>query len=443
MNYLWFKSLKSTEAAVNLNLYNRLQCSNLIIINVGTLKKHLKVIINNDLLDNTIGLPISLSNKYTIPTEIPYEIYHKDREIHLGPVIAYIVMGSFYNLNKKKLTTHLPRFSDYMSIKGLIYICTKDSIDLARNRIKGYYYDPKGVISGRAWWYGEFPLPDAIFNRSFLSQNKVRALQKKIGNNIFNSYFRNLNKWNIYRKLSKDKKLIKHLPYTENYKSVRQLIGLLKKYKSLYLKPFSKSQGKGILCVLKSNKKFLVIDERKQRYYFQDYNSMGKFLNKRVIKPSIIQQAVPFETEKKLVDFRIILQRDEDKKWSYKGCVAKISQEGSVITNKQCRQQALIGKDALTTIYNLSETAADRMEEKMITLTIKAIHIYERSGMHLGDVAADIILDSNLHLWLLELQLNHRTTEVFPERYKKIMVTPFRYAKALAGFSNNAPAFTV
>ncbi len=70
-------------------------------------------------------------------------------------------------------------------------------------------------------------------------------------------------------------------------------------------------------------------------------------------------------------------------------------------------------------------------------LVKNAIQKYEKSGMHLGDVAADVILDNNLHLWLLELQLNYGAEKVPgmpPEVFKEIMVTPFKYAKRLAGF---------
>ncbi len=439
MNYLWLASLESTQVAMNLSLYKELQRPNIINIHFGALKKNFNVIIKNDLLIKTIGLPINFIDKYTIPTNIPYEIYHKDGKIYLGPVIAHVVMGRFDNLNKKELAEHLPRFSEYESIKGLIYICTKDSINVMQDLIKGYYYDPKGLVSGSVWRYGEFPLPNAIFNRSLLSQKTIKPLQKRIGIKIFNSYFHNLNKWNIWRNLSQDKELIQHLPYTEKYTGVKQLRRLLNKYQSVYLKPYSKSRGRGILNVSKkpSDKNFLVIDEKKQRYYFQNYKSVGNFLKKKLLKPSIIQQPVPFKIGNKQLDFRIILQRDKDKGWSYKGCAAKISQEGSVITNRKSREKVIEGKEALTTIYNLSEEAAVKMEKEMFNLTKKAIYIYEKTGMHLGDVGADIILDSDLHLWLLELQLNHGTTEEFPKSYKEIMATPFRYAKALAGFIND------
>ncbi|ABR49551.1 hypothetical protein Amet_3423 [Alkaliphilus metalliredigens QYMF] len=437
MKILWVNSLAQNQIALNLSLYKKLHQPNSMNVHFGMFKTKVNTVIHDDLLEGTIGLPINLGDKYTIPTNIPYEIYYKGGDIHIGPVIGHIVTKYFENLNDKTLSSYLSRLTEYQSIKGLVFICTKDSIYPDQNLIKGYYYNPEGRKTGSTWQLGEFPLPNAIINRSFISQKKIKILQEKIGDRIFNTYWQNLNKWNIWKRLSKDKKLIKHLPYTEKYVDIKQLKMFLKKYNGAYFKPFSKCRGRGILNVSKiaNEKKILVIDERKNRYYFEDYKNLDDFLNTKLSKPSIIQQAVPFRVEKKMVDFRVILQRDKDKEWSFKGSFAKISQPGSVITNRRSREKLIDGREALISIYNMSEEQAVKVEKKMIILTIRAIDIYEKKGMHIGDVAADIILDSSLHLWLLELQLNHGISKNLPpEVYTEIKVTPLRYAKALSGF---------
>lgn len=85
----------------------------------------------------------------------------------------------------------------------------------------------------------------------------------------------------------------------------------------------------------------------------------------------------------------------------------------------------------------MCEEDAVKTENEMVIIVKAAIKIYEEKGMHIGDVAADLILDTNLHLWLLELQLNYGAEKgylILPELFKDILVTPFKYAKALAGF---------
>lgn len=432
MKYIWDDSLRINEAALSLYLYRELKKPDKIIVHFGALQKTFNVVVKENLSDKTVGLPVPLTDKYTIPADIPYEIYDKGGEIYLGPVIAYVLKKPFANLNKR-LSRHLPRFWEYESIKGLIFACSTDSINPEKNLIEGYYYSPKKLYN--PWKYGRFPLPDAVFVQAVMDKNAVKALEQKIGKKIFNSSWRNLNKLNIWKKLSEDKSLIEHLPYTEKYNGIKQLKRFLPKYQSVYLKPFSKSRGRGILSVSKSNHTIVVRDEWIQSYKFKDYNSLNYFFKTRLAQDMIIQQAVPFTWKNKMVDFRIILQKDKDKKWSFLGSVAKISLPGSPITNKKSRESLLEGEKALTTIFNLSEKKANNIIREMIELTVRAINLYERDGMHLGDVAADIILDSNLHLWLLELQLNHRISEQNPKLFNRVMTTPFRYAKSLAGFS--------
>ena len=77
----------------------------------------------------------------------------------------------------------------------------------------------------------------------------------------------------------------------------------------------------------------------------------------------------------------------------------------------------------------------------MFELVKSAVQVYEERGMHLADIAADIILDDNLHLWLLELQLNYasekKAYEIPPEIFNRIMITPFKYAKAITQYGKS------
>lgn len=409
-----------------------------ITIHFGMFKVDSQVIIHNDLPDETIGIPRNFSNRYTIPTDLPYEILYKTGEFHIGPVIGHAVAGKFSNLNNETLSAYLPRLAEYDVIKGLVFICTKDSIYPNKDFIKGYYYDPKESNGNNVWKKGRFPLPNSLFNCSSISRKQVKALQKKMGDTIFNSSWSNLDKWDLWLKLSKSNECVKYLPYTEEYRSIKDLESFLKKYSSVYLKPFCKSRGRGILNVFitEDKKEMIVIDDSMKRYCFKDYKTLDGFLAKKLMKPSIIQQAVPFRLDDKMIDFRIILQRDQNKEWSFKGSFAKISKKGSVITNSRCREKVIDGREALISIYDMSHKEAVNTEKEMIELTKKAIEIYERDGMHIGDVAADITIDANHHIWLLELQLNHAISEesIPPTIYKDMKTTPIRYAKALAGF---------
>ncbi|MBM6618223.1 hypothetical protein JR050_11190 [Bacillus sp. RD4P76] len=63
----------------------------------------------------------------------------------------------------------------------------------------------------------------------------------------------------------------------------------------------------------------------------------------------------------------------------------------------------------------------------------------ERKGQVIGDVALDIVLDSNKRIWLLEVQINYGVDERLYQllsdgSYKKVWTTPIEHAKALSGY---------
>lgn len=439
MKLLWLKSLKSGQIAVNKKFYEKLLQPQILPLHFGMLRVKLEVIIKNDLSDETIGLSMELSNGYTIPKDIPYEIYYNDGEIYLGPVIAYVTTTEFKDLRRKKYIKSLPLFLDYNSIKGLIVICTGKSISLSSETIEGYYFNPNGSKPRDQWQYGKFPLPDAMFNHSLMGQKRISAIQNKIGDRFFNSYRLNLDKWKSYELLSKNPILKQYLPHTEEFKDTAQLNRLLDQYSSIYLKPSYKARGRGLMKLDKEMTGISLIDYNRVKYSLKDYKNLAQFFENKLPIPYIVQQAVHYKANNQHVDFRLILQKNEIKEWSLTGLVARIALKGSIITNNRGRAKSMPGREALTTIFDLNEEAAEKIEAEMVQLTKDVVKMYEEKGLHLGDVAADLALDSNLKVWLLELQLNYgvnaRTTEGLQEFFKKVVSSPFKYAKALAGFT--------
>lgn len=437
MKLLWLKSLKSKEIALNKDLYENLLQSRKTALNFGKLRVELNVVLNKSLPADTIGLPEKLSDQYTIPTDLPYEVLYKAEEFYIGPVIAYVSMGKLNKLRKQNYIKNLPDFLDYNAIKGLIIICTKNSIDVSKNTIEGYYFNPQGDSSKSIWKKGKFPLPNAMFNQSFMSQKMITAIQKKIDNNIFNSYYLNLDKWETWQLLNNSEVKI-YLPYTEKFSHVRQVMKFLDQFSAVYLKPSKGSKGFGQMKLDKEKTGISLVDYQGRRYYFEDNQSLSNFLKNRLTIPYIIQQAVHFKADNRHIDFRLILQKNASKEWSLTGLVARVARKGFIITNKKGRERSMPGKEALTSYFQLNEKQAEKLEDEMTQLVKKVVNIYEKKGFHLGDVAADLAVDANLKVWLLELQLNYgvnaRNTEGLSEFFRKVVSTPFMYAKALAGF---------
>ncbi len=71
-----------------------------IILKIGGFSRELAVNINEEMPDDTIGIPI-LSNDLTIPEGIPYEMLINGRVLSLGPVIAFVAHFKPSELNPK------------------------------------------------------------------------------------------------------------------------------------------------------------------------------------------------------------------------------------------------------------------------------------------------------------------------------------------------------
>jgi len=352
MEILWMPELESNNIAINSNTYNKLKKPEKIIVHFGMLEVELKTIINNNIIEGTLGLPMNFAGEYTIPKDITYETYFKLGELYIGPIIAHISIGST-QFRKNSYAFNVPMFLDYKSIKGLIITCTAKSINLESDLIEGYYLDPQSKTLKSAWKYGKFPLPNAMFNHSLMPQEKIKSIEDKIGKDLFS------------------------------------------------------------------------------------------FLQKKLKGKYIIQQEINARFPIGKVDFRVYLFKNQDKEWYLSEIETKIAPKDSIITNHINRKAMVPGEVALQDIYGLNKDKIQQMKDKISSICIKSLKIAEHNGYHFGEAAIDLVIDSDLKIWLLEVQTffaAEQKLERSPDERRVlpiILPAPFEYAKGLAGFSSS------
>ncbi|MGR3766306.1 YheC/YheD family endospore coat-associated protein [Rossellomorea sp. NS-SX7] len=405
-----------------------------IILNYGNYKKELTIEIDHNLKLNQIKISSCLNENISIP-DLPYDSFFDKNHLFLGPVIGFLETPWF---NPKKETAKL-RFSNYDKIKGLIYIFNSKTINQSTKTISGYYYEPKT----NRFIKGTFPYPCAIYNRSPMNPNLYRHFKEHIGKNIFNYPYRNDNKYSFWINMSKIPYIREHLPFTRKYNGLESLVYMLTKYESVFLKPTSLSRGRGIFHIKKADKGYILSANTGDKVLIKSIETLEEKLHSSTMKNSryIIQQEIPFTHSGKKIDFRLYLQKDETKNWTYSGMETKVAQTGSVISNSSNREKVLPGEAALKEIYHLNE---DQMKQKIVEITqlcMKILNVMENDEeAHLGDVAFDFILDHECKVWVLEMQPNYaaerKANRTMDERQvlPYILPTPFEYAKALAGF---------
>ncbi|MCA1031117.1 YheC/YheD family protein [Bacillus timonensis] len=402
-----------------------------IIVHLGAWKREVDIMECEELEENTIGLPMSLEIPFLMPEDIEYDMVVDDREVFVGPIIVYIPFKKSKQLTESKLDSYKKRFKNQELFNGCIIICTEEDIDTESDCVEGYYYHKET----HEWKRGHFPLPHVIFTRLQLRQTTYNHLVLRIGDKIFNSKI--FNKWELWKWLHDNETVKDFLPTTRECLSLEQIDNMLEQFQIVYLKPTFGSSGRGIYRVAKIHSGYVIEGKNYRELVHQLENSrkLTEFVEK---KNYLIQQGIIVNNSARHSDFRCYLQMNGLKQWVCQGIIGRIGKEGKVTTNLKHVDEILTGKEALMKVFDIDSQRAEEVEKKLIRTSITVCHELNKTCGHFGDVAIDIIVDSDLNVWILEINKRYGSQSILKmqkkELYHLLKITPFYYAKALAGF---------
>ncbi|MYL54880.1 hypothetical protein GLW08_16215 [Pontibacillus yanchengensis] len=398
----------------------------------GQLNKMMIIRIKNDLPLGRIVLPSKFIDGITIP-DVPFDFYMSNNNLHIGPVIGMFV----YQRYLKDPSQQLLRLGNYNDIKGLIYLFRPDSLNQKELTVDGLYYNP----SKKSFEKAKLPAPTVVFNRIPLKKSIYDFFKKNA--TLFNNNYGLISKWWFWTVLSKRTVLKKHLPETILLKNRSHILNFLKKHKVIYLKPAKLAGGKGIiqLSLIKNQIHFKTYSGNK--FVLNNNEDVRKKLKQHMIKGKqyIMQRAIEsYHKDGEKVDFRVYIQKDYSKKWKYSGMEAKVAENSSVISNSKNRYKVMKGEEALRHYYGMNQKMIQSKILQITDVCKKMLGVVEGQGYNLGDVAFDLIIDKEGHIWVLEMQIDYAAEikalrgddeqEVLPS----ILSTPFEYAKALSKF---------
>lgn len=419
-----------------------------ISFHFGAWKQEVQIIVGEGLKQRSIGLPEAWKQKFTIPDTIPYELYKKGNDLHLGPVIAFIVFSKEKDITLKRLNRYRSYFHHYLKIKGLLYLCAGDKIDTDTKRIDGYYFDPHAHDKSNRWKVGTFPYPRSAYNRTSLRKTVFDDLFSEMGDRIFNSYSNgSFNKWELWQRLSPDPLLRSHLPHTVPLSSLHTLDEMINKYDSVYLKPAGGTLSKGIIKARRDGEGYcLIYPNRKKRgegtvnKCIGPSGELATWILTLKEKEYLVQQAIAMKKYKDMpIDFRVIMQKNGKGQWKCTGIFGKFGKQGSIITNFTQSGFVLSGIDSFQLAFHMNKQEAQHKTQELKDISYQICSIFNKYGNY-GDVGIDLMVDGQQKIWILEvntLDTNHR----FPlhtknkKLYKRVVSTPLKYAKYLTGFT--------
>ncbi|MDQ0115275.1 YheC/YheD family protein [Paenibacillus harenae] len=216
-------------------------------------------------------------------------------------------------------------------------------------------------------------------------------------------------KLKVSKLLRADPKLRSMIPHTESF-HLNNLSSMVKRFKKVYIKPNTGSQGIGIFNLTKKdggltlkeivNRKQLVHHYRtvKDAYHRIKSKSSGKM---------IIQKAIKLDkVNGKPYDIRAMVQRMPGGSWTFSGFLVKVGAKGKIVTNYY--QGGVIY--TLRKLGRKQGLSASRSAARKRELTSKALKIAKslskhHAGMH--EMGIDFAYDKRQHLWVLEVNSNH------------------------------------
>lgn len=409
-----------------------------VILNLGSWKNEMVIDYRSDFPADVIGLPAGLSPYFQIPNTLPYEMYLEERNLYLGPIIAFIPVGDRKRLTEERLNKLECYFTDYKSLKGLLYVGATNAIDPINGTIEGFYYDPED--EGKAPWKpGIFPYPNVLYRKTDFRNDIFQSLITTIGNKIFNTYF--FDKWELWEWLSPYPSLKEHLPETRKLKNLEDLNLMLQAHPNVYLKLRNGSQGKGLIRVKKSIQGYHFIYRLEGEKVKSSSAEASQFIAELIKqKEYLIQEAIPImQYEERNFDFRVIMQKNSSLQWTCPGIIARFGAKGNIATNFTKEGFALYGHQALEKVFKMSTKEAFIKEQELSEICLEVCQTLDKCGGHYGDLGIDVMIDSHQKVWILEVnKLHDHKMPLYAlkdkQMYLKVVTNPFAYAKALAGF---------
>jgi glutathione synthase/RimK-type ligase-like ATP-grasp enzyme len=410
------------------------------ILRFGLKAVEIEIQISKEVREDSIILTADIVEELSLPLDCSFEIKKSEEELHLGPFIGILAAAKDVELNKrfKGLSNYVRK---YDQIKGAIFAFSFESINKQEMIMKGYLYHPRENI-----WVEKTTksYPASLYINARLNKKDREYLKSIYGSKLFN--YKILNKWEIHQILFAFPEVKVYLPETYLYENPNQVLRLLEKHKSIYIKPLSSFGGMGVRKLTKTAHSFLLeyreamenikvdMEEESLKDYFISSLEPEKYL---------IQQGLNIEyMDKRVCDFRVALNKDQNGKWKVSGIAARIGNKESVVSNFLSGGSVTSFEKVLLNHFQLEDRKISEMKEKVMALSIKIINCLEKSGQRFGKLAIDLAIDKELRLWMIEL--NNRSPNDFLFAYAGDIETTYEmkldnmlYAKGLAGFHSD------
>lgn len=339
----------------------------------------------------------------------------REGQLKIGPNVGILCNPRWDSKNKTMKSTSqlaalqkLLEAAESMGVRA--YLFRVEDVDFDNLSVRAY------ALTARGWRSVRAPLPDVIYDQ-LISRRRERSaehaklrlkLSKLYGGRIFNDGF--FDKWQVHEWLSKEKRMLAHLPKTIRYTGNQAAHEFVKRHATVYMKPVHGSLGLGIVKVANQSDGTLTYEIKRPNQAPVSGRStttedMMKSFRKRLTgRPYVLQQGIPLATyDGRPFDIRILLQRDGSGEWKRTKAFARITKPGDITSNLSSGGEAMPMTAVLERIFpNRDKRRNCKAQVQRVSRWV-AEAIEQNSGKTFGELGVDLGVDPTGHVWVIEV----------------------------------------
>lgn len=375
-------------------------------IKLGSISKNI-YIYPKETNESIMYFPKNIFNHFLLFSDIKLNIWKKNNELLLGPVIAVFVNDRYI----KKIKNSNPSINCLKYIQAnevsncLTYFFSIDDINYTKRKINGFVFD----LRQNAFRRYLLPFPDVIYDKGINFKKSKKILVKKMREqfkyDLSIEFINNkdyLDKWYLYKRLNKYEEIKKYLPQTIRYRSFKDVEKMINKYSFIFIKSFYGSKGKEVMAINKVNNKYITNFYNKgiKKIIFTDLKQLEKHV-KSFIKDNkfIVQQGIELSKyNKRKFDLRILIEKDIHGKWVTMCNLARVAKEKTDITNCSTGAEVL----NYSYIYNKMNNNKLPYDKDIRQKAILIAQYIEKEYGSFGELGMDMAVDKNGHIWFIE-----------------------------------------
>ena len=193
------------------------------------------------------------------------------------------------------------------------------------------------------------------------------------------------------------------MPDTEQLKPAT-VSKLIKQYPALYLKPFAKSLGRGVLkCAALPENKWQIRFQKNGSVYQRtlDQEKALPFIRHICDNRYLVQQAISVVHEdRRPIDFRVSVQKGGRGEWGVTGIVARVGLDRAIVTNVAAGGTCVPARPLLKKRFPHQH---DAIYAQMRDVAIRVAAQLEKHDPTCADLGLDLAVDEDGHIWFIEV----------------------------------------